>query len=171
MQDESKRITLYGSVAELKQIEELLEESESSELFLRQEELTQLIINKTDSIVHYSKQQDDYLNLIEERIKELRALKTSVESSRMRFDNYVLSCLEMLGTNEIKGKLASLKVMKGRASVEVYDESLLAPELFRTKTIIEPDKIEIKKRLDANEDLQGARIKIGTNSIKYKIGL
>jgi hypothetical protein len=167
---ESKSPSLYQLTSELKTIETILEETDSGELFERQNDLINLIQEKADSVVYYSQSQDDFLDAIDKRLKEIQELKKSVLKRQERLEQYVLACLDTLGVEKVTGNLATIAIKKPRQSVEVFDENLLPVEFLRTKTIIEPDKIALKKVLDENQEIQGARLKLGERSINFKLG-
>lgn len=171
VENEKRNQSLYQFTSELKTIEELLEREDSDALFERQNELANLITEKTDSIVYFNQSQEDYLELIDKRLKELQELKKKIIARQERFESYVLGCLDMLGVEKIKGKLASITIRKPRQVVEVYDESLLPPDFFRTKMIVEVDKIKLKEALENNEEIQGAKMSLGKKSISMKLGL
>lgn len=162
--------SLYALTSDLAQIEKILESEESSELFEKQNELSTMIVEKVDSIVGYNQSQDDYLEAISNRIKELQELKKNVEKKQERFNKYVLTCMSQLNINSITGKISSIKIKEGSTSVEIYDESLLDAELFRAKTVIEPMKDEIKKLIKNGENVNGARLKKGDSKVVFKVG-
>lgn len=168
MQLEKK--SLYGLTSELRTIDELLEQSEETGLFERQNELTMLIQEKADSIVYYVQSQDDLLDAIEKRLKEIQDLKRKQLAKMERFETYVISCLDMLGAEKVTGQMATIQIKKPLKKVEVYDQNLLPVEFLRTKTIVEPDKIALKKALDSHEEIQGAKLVDGDRGLKYKLG-
>jgi len=168
MQLEKK--SLYGLTSELKLIEQMLEESEDSGLFERQNELAMLIQEKADSIVYYSQSQDDFIDAVDKRLKEIQELKKSVLKRQERFEQYVIGCLDTLGVEKVTCNLATISIRKPRQSVEVFDENLLPGEFLRVKTVVEPDKIALKKALEEGQEIQGAKFKLGERSINFKLG-
>lgn len=167
---ESKSSSLYKLTSELKTIETILEETDNGELFERQNDLIELIQEKADSIVYYSQSQDDFIDAIDKRLKEIQELKKSVLKRQERFEQYVISCLDTLGVEKVTGNLATISIRKPRQSVEVFDENLLPGEFLRVKTVIEPDKIALKKALEEGQEIQGAKFKLGERSINFKLG-
>jgi phage host-nuclease inhibitor protein Gam len=162
--------SLYGLTSELRQLELILESECSEELATRNEELIAIIQSKTDAVVYYKQQLDDYLDAVKKRESELKELRKITESQIEKYSKYVKVCMDQIGAKEIKGNLNSIKFRKGRESVEVYDEKILPPDFFRTKTIIEVDKEKIKKALDAGEMVDGAKIKQGEETVMFKVG-
>lgn len=165
-----EKSSLYGLTTELRTIDQLLEESEETGLFERQNELTALIQEKADSIVYYGQSQDDFLELIDKRIKELQDLKKRTTNKVNNFEKYVLNCMDLLGVQKISGQMATIQIKKPSKKVDVFDQNLLEAEFLRTKTLIEPDKIAIKAAIESGKDVQGASLVDGERKVNFKLG-
>ena len=159
--------TLYGAIAELKQIEEILDDENIEE---RKNELTQIILSKTDSIVYFNQHQEDFLEALDKRIKELQELKKSTQNKMDRFDSYVINCLKTLGVEKISGNLMSISIRKPRKKVHIYDENLIDPMFIKTKTETSIDLVAITNAIKIGENVYGASLIDGKESLTYKAG-
>lgn len=155
-------LSLYGSLSEFRRIEEGVESE------LGHEFLVEYIKGKVDNVALYSQSIDDSLFLIEKRIAELKELKEKTENKKKRFDDYVLASMKQVDATTIQGDIFKISRRKGRESVEVYDINLLPVELLTIKTTTTPDKIKIKELIKNGEEIQGAKITIGEETITYK---
>ena len=79
--------TLYGSVTELKQIEAMIESEEnlSDDVFIRQEQITDFILKKTDSVAFYNQELEDNIELIEKHLDALKKAKEVALNKQKRF--------------------------------------------------------------------------------------
>lgn len=134
------------------------------------EELERALTTKTDQVAHYRESMSNFVDLIDAKIEELKERRQTYENRLKRFDDYVLSCIEVTGKNEFKGELYSIKPRKPAQAVEIFDETLIPIEFVK---IPEPKpmimKAEISKALKAGEIIGGARLVDGKKSLIYKI--
>lgn len=160
--------SLYGQVSDLIRIENALDSEDNQKT---QSELIELIQTKVDSVVYFAQSQEDLLEAFDKRIKELQEAKKIVSSRNERFEKYIISCLDLLQTQSLKGTLSTISLRKPSQIVEIYDEGLLSPELFRTKSIIEVDKETIKEKIKNGQEIQGAKLIEGKRTVSFKIGV
>jgi hypothetical protein len=159
--------SLYGAIAELKKIEEIMDNENIEE---RKNELTQIILSKTDSIVYYNQHQEDFLEALNKRIEELQELKEATKNKMDRFDSYVISCLKTLGVEKLSGRLMSISIRKPRKKVHIYDEKLIDPRFIKTKIETSIDLVAITNAIKSNENVDGASLIDGKESLNYKAG-
>ena len=74
--------------------------------------------------------------------------------------SYLLRNMEACGIKEIEAADKSFRVrlMAGRESVVITDESSIPSEMMRTKTITEPDKVAIASAIKSGEHVSGAAL-------------
>lgn len=165
--------TLYGSIAELKMLEQLIEQDGQNidDIYDQQKAVTDFIAAKTDAVAYYNQEIEDQLELIEKHIQAMKKAKEVLENKQIRFHRYILDSLNLLGVQKLSGQLQTISIRSGREKVDVYDINQLPVDCIRTKTTHEADKIELLKRLKAGEEIQGAKIIKGEPGLSFKIGV
>lgn len=117
---------------------------------------TETIANGLEALCKIrARKQADIVALKEEsdRLKE-RAVQE--ERSLLRLQDYMLSMLQRSGQEKLSAGIFKIST---RNSVSVLlDETFNDPKYMRTITKTEPDKIAIKKALDAGEHIDGVHL-------------
>lgn len=103
---------------------------------------------------------------IGERAKELAARKDRYTRRKDAMRALLLRLLKAADLNKVSLPEATVSVGKGRAGVEIVDESLLPDNVVKLKR--EPDKTAIKAALDAGEDVPGAVLREGQPSVTVR---
>ncbi|MEL4072259.1 siphovirus Gp157 family protein [Ochrobactrum sp. GPK 3] len=103
---------------------------------------------------------------IGERAKELAARKDRYSRRKDAMRALLLRLLKAADLNKVSLPEATVSVGKGRAGVEIVDESLLPDNVVKMKR--EPDKTAIKAALDAGEDVPGAVLRVGGETITVR---
>jgi hypothetical protein len=161
---ESELIELFNEVTE--NHGEMTEELE-----LKISQLNNAITEKVDSCYGYRMALDDFSELIDLKINELKAKSEQINKKKEKFDNYVNNCLELSGKKELIGQFYRITKRKPSVVVEIFNESDIPMEFIKTpepKPIIM--KAEIKKALESGQEVKGAKLSESKNiSIEYKI--
>lgn len=103
---------------------------------------------------------------IGERAKELAARKDRYTRRKDAMRALLLRLLKAADLNKVSLPEATVSVGKGRAGVEIVDESLLPDNVVKLKR--EPDKTAIKAVLDAGEHVPGAVLREGQPSVTVR---
>ncbi|WP_247997692.1 siphovirus Gp157 family protein [Brucella tritici] len=103
---------------------------------------------------------------IGERAKELAARKDRYTRRKDAMRALLLRLLKAADLNKVSLPEATVSVGKGRAGVEIVDETLLPDNVVKLKR--EPDKTAIKVALDAGEDVPGAVLREGQPSVTVR---
>ncbi len=103
---------------------------------------------------------------IGERAKELVARKDRYTRRKDAMRALLLRLLKAANLNKVSLPEATVSVGKGRAGVEIVDESLLPDNVVKLKR--EPDKTAIKAAFDAGEDVPGAVLREGQPSVTVR---
>ena len=106
------------------------------------------------------------LNGVDEEIKRLQALKKSISNQINSRKEYIVRNMEMMGITKIETELGNLSLRKSK-SVNIYDESLIDKKFIEVETKEKISKTEIKKAIEAGENVQGANI-VEKNSLNIK---
>lgn len=112
------------------------------------------------------------LSTLETYLKEQKAdidvLLKRVQASRNNLNYNLDLTMARLGKTELRGSVYSFYEDYGRGSVEVSDIDKVPFEYKRIKTDWEPDKVAIRKAIDAGIYIEGAYIQ-KDKSIKSKV--
>ena len=112
---------------------------------------------KALSVAQVVRYLDEDIDLFDKEITRLTAAKKHLENEQKRVKAYLQTACEKCGIESIKGVHAKISFIKS-TSTDIYDESELPDEYFRTKTTVEPDKTKIKDAIKAGIDVPGARL-------------
>jgi hypothetical protein len=83
-----------------------------------------------------------------------------LDSAADRLRNYLLGELNLAGLATVSDPRIQLKIRKNPPRVAITDAESIPPQWWRTRTIQEPDKIEIKNALKAGQEIPGAALEI-----------
>jgi len=121
---------------------------------------------------------ENCLALIKNELADAEALKAEAakltERARMannrvdRIKEYIAASLETAGKKSLKAGVHQVSIRAPSKSVEIMDSGSLPPELVDYETLIKPDKLAIKKQLEAGIAVPGAQIKTGKPSLIIK---
>lgn len=111
---------------------------------------------------------EDAMDRIDARVGVLKARKERIETARGRKRQAMLAVLQAMDVKSVNVGIATLTRKPGSKSVEVYDESDLPSQLWAVTTTKRPDKAAIRVRLDAGENIPGARVTTGPERIEVR---
>ncbi|OAE39702.1 siphovirus Gp157 family protein [Brucella intermedia] len=103
---------------------------------------------------------------IGERARELSARKDRYTRRKDAMRALLLRLLKAADLNKVSLPEATVSVGKGRAGVEIVDESLLPDNVVKMKR--EPDKTAIKAALDAGKIVKGAVLREGQPTLTVR---
>jgi hypothetical protein len=124
--------------------------------------------DKAVSVSHAILNLDSDAQAIDREIKRLQDRKKILTNRRDHIREYLRGNMEACEIKKITCPLFSITLAKGRDNVVIDDQDELPDDLMRVKTIMEPDKTEIFRRLKAGEEVKGARLERGQSSIRIK---
>ena len=168
-------MNLYQLTTEVKGLEELITESINEEtgeienadvLQELEKEVVDQLTNKSTGIIKYFRNNDLTLEMIDEEIKRLQALKKVKKNENDNFKKYVIYCMEQMGVKKIETPLGNIS-LRASKSVDVYDEMLVDKKYFKEVIEYKLSKTDLKKAIESGEDVQGARI-VRKNSLIIK---
>lgn len=102
---------------------------------------------------------------------ESKKLAERAKESELRADRikeYIAASLETAGKKSLKAGVHQVTVRAPSKSVEITDSGALPSEFVEYETNIKPDKLAIKKQLEAGIEVPGAQIKTGKPSLLIK---
>lgn len=151
----------------------LFEKAENEELTQEEiqeqgNELALALKNKSASIIGYIRNLDLTSEAIKNEIDRLTIMKKAIDNKNTKFKEYVKENMEKLGLQKIDTELGTLSIAKNPASVEIFDETLIADEYKKEKVTVSIDKTSIKNALKAGKDVQGAKLVEDKTSLRIK---
>jgi hypothetical protein len=99
-------------------------------------------------------------------IERISKIKKTAENAEKRIKAYMLQCLEMNNIEKKSIGLFKLSIRKGVESVNISDADNI-PDMFCVFNR-EVSKSKIKDFLKAGGEINGANLKIGSNSLQIK---
>ena len=133
-----------------------------------QEELNQLLENKSKSIIGYIRNTDLTIEAMKNEEKRIAEIRKSLEKKQENFKTYVKECMLQSNIDKVTTELGTISVAKSPISVEIIDEDLVPNEF---KTIVTEIKID-KKKISDNFKSTGeipTGIKINTDNKNLRI--
>ena len=166
---------LYEITKEMRVLDELFlscideetgEVKDDGVIDILEQELKLQLQTKGAGIIKSFKNSEAMLNGVDEEIKRLQALKKSISNQINSRKEYIVRNMEMMGITKIETELGNLSLRKSK-SVNIYDESLIDKKFIEVETKEKISKTEIKKAIEAGENVQGANI-VEKNSLNIK---
>ena len=166
---------LYEITSEMRALDELFlscidketgEVKDDGVIDILEQELKLQLQTKGAGIIKSFKNSEAMLNGVDEEIKRLQALKKSISNQINSRKEYIVRNMEMMGITKIETELGNLSLRKSK-SVNIYDESLIDKKFIEIETKEKISKTEIKKAIEAGENVQGANI-VEKNSLNIK---
>ncbi|MFC0245800.1 siphovirus Gp157 family protein [Falsochrobactrum ovis] len=117
-------------------------------------------------IVAIERDANSMITAINERAKELSARKERYTRRKDAMRALLLRLLKAADLSKVSLPEATVSVGKGRAGVEIIDETLLPDSVVKLKR--EPDRTAIKAALDAGQEVPGAVLKVGNETITVR---
>ena len=151
----------------------LFEKAENEELTQEEiqeqgNELALALRNKSTSIIGYVRNLDLTSEAIKNEIDRLTIMKKAIDNKNTKFKEYVKENMEKLGLQKIDTELGTLSIAKNPASVEIFDETLIADEYKKEKVTVSIDKTSIKNALKEGKNVQGARLVEDKTSLRIR---
>lgn len=124
--------------------------------------------NKSTSIIGYIRNLDLTSEAIKNEIDRLTTMKKAIDNKNIKFKEYVKQNMEELELQKIDTELGTLSIAKNPASVEIYDESMIADEYKKEKVTVTIDKTAIKNAIKEGKEVEGARLVEDKTSLRIK---
>jgi hypothetical protein len=150
--------TLFNITARAQQLARALEEDDltpelENELVINQNELQEKGINYAYAI----KSLESDIDIIDNEMKRLRALKEVKTNAIDRMKDAVVNAFQIYGITEVKSATLKLSLRRSE-SVEVVNIDQLPENLITVKKTVSPDKVKIKEAIKNGVPVVGAVI-------------
>ena len=155
--------SLYQIEQEYFEIAQYLEEGEFTEelenkLAITQGDLQTKAINYGFVIKDF-----DYdINIVDEEIKRLQAIKKAKVTAQERLKNTISDAMKLFKIQKIECPTLKISFRKSE-SIEITDQETLSSEYIVEKTTYSPDKVAIKKAIQSGVVFTGAELVVKSN--------
>ena len=123
-------------------------------------------LTDSQSVIAWFLNQEIILKAKQERLKELQEQLKHQQAFLDSVRHSLSTVMQEQGIQSIEADDGTFKAsFRSSTAVEIYDESQLPEEFIRTKITTSPDKIGIKKAINANVSISGARLVTNKNLI------
>lgn len=165
-------LTLYQAEDDLKTWVDTLEaassEEERAEIAARIPDYLTAAQDKRDrfcAFLSHLEAQAELCRAEEKRIAERRRV---FESLQERLEAYAIGIMENLGVKKLEGHTSVLRLHCKPASVIIENPAEIPARFIVEKIVRDPNKRAIKAAIEAGEDVPGATLAIGGNSLRRK---
>lgn len=124
--------------------------------------------DKFDGMMSLVRNLEGQASTLGDEVKRLGDRKKSFENQAKNLKNYILQCLQAAQLKNFKTERNTLTVRKGSVSVVIDNENLLPDELVDVVTTVAPDKKKIKEKIEAGEEVKGAHLEIGPETLQVR---
>ena len=160
--------SLYGEIEEMKKIELMLEESGgeiTEEIGALMDAHSAHFQAKIDSVVGYKNYLEDSLELVTKKRKELQSLEKTIKGRSERFKDYVIMCMRKANLKKIESLFSRITLPKQRSVVVITDKEKIPGIFIKTEIKKSIDKVAIKHMLEQGNEVVGARLELGKESV------
>lgn len=117
-------------------------------------------------LVNIEREANSMADAIAARVRDLTARRHRAEKRKDAMRGLMLRVMQAAGIKKAPLVEATVSVGKGRDSVEIVDADALPDELVRVERV--PDKRAILEKLAANENVPGAALKVGGETLTVR---
>ena len=129
-----------------------------------EDESINLIQQKSQNIIGYTKNIELTINAMKEEEKRISENRKALENKMIRFKEYVKECMENNGITKIETSLGTLSIAKSPTSVEIINEDEVPSEFKQEVTTIKIDKTKIKDNFKETGEIPAGVNIITTNT-------
>lgn len=122
-------------------------------------------VRKVDGIASFLSYCESMQRFASEEISRLHERKARFARHEDRLRQYVIRTMEDADVKRLEGKTATFHLRACASSADIRDESAI-PEKFKvSKVVITVDKRAVRAALESGEDVPGAELIIGKNTV------
>jgi hypothetical protein len=167
---------LYEITQELETLEAMYElvydeetgevnELDFNELQAMEEEMKNLLSNKSDAIIKFVKNMDSDITVLKEEEKRLKERREKLEKKKEWLKNYLMENMLKLGYTKVESTYGTLSTRKSKSTI--INENIIAkdPRYWSVETKDKFDKNKIKKLIESGEEIVGAYIQENTSVV------
>lgn len=133
-----------------------------------EKELTELLKQKSQNIIGYTKNIELTIEAMKTEEKRISEQRKALENKLDNFKQYVKECMEQNGINKIETGLGTISIAKNPISVEIENEEEVPNEFKTIITTTKIDKTKIKDNFKETGEIPDG-VKINTENTRLQI--
>ena len=133
-----------------------------------EKELTELLQQKSQNIIGYTKNIELTIEAMKTEEKRISEQRKALENKLDNFKQYVKECMEQNGINKIETGLGTISIAKNPISIEIENEEEVPDEFKTVITTTKIDKTKIKDNFKETGEIPDG-VKINTENTRLQI--
>lgn len=133
-----------------------------------EKELTELLQQKSQNIIGYTKNIELTIEAMKTEEKRISEQRKVLENKLDNFKQYVKECMEQNGIEKIETGLGTISIAKNPISIEIENEEEVPDEFKTTITTTKIDKTKIKDNFKETGEIPDG-VKINTENTRLQI--
>lgn len=143
-----------------------LSEEAQGEVTTELEDVTKLILQKTDRVAWVIDALENQATFLDEQESAIAAQRRTLLKAQKRLKDAVKESMRTLGLKKLEGDVYSFSLRACAPSLEVYDVQSLPAKYLQSRIVVEPLNAAIKKDLVDGVFIPGAKLEGGTALVK-----
>lgn len=124
--------------------------------------------DKVENVLKLIKNEQAYAEALKAEAKSFSERAKVSENKIESLKAYLVSSIEVAGLKSVRAGMMSVSLRAPSKSVEVTDATKIPVDYVEFDTVIKPDKLAIKKLLEAGQEVPGCELKTGKPSLLIK---
>ena len=133
-----------------------------------EKELTELLQQKSQNIIGYTKNIELTIEAMKTEEKRISEQRKALENKLDNFKQYVKECMEKKGIKKIETGLGTISIAKNPISIEIENEEKVPDEFKTVITTTKIDKTKIKDNFKETGEIPEG-VKINTENTRLQI--
>ena len=133
-----------------------------------EKELTELLQQKSQNIIGYTKNIELTIEAMKTEEKRISEQRKALENKLDNFKQYVKECMEQNGIKKIETGLGNISIAKNPISIEIENEEEVPDEFKTVITTTKIDKTKIKDNFKETGEIPDG-VKINTENTRLQI--
>lgn len=124
--------------------------------------------DKVSAILSLCKNESAYADSLKAEAKSLNDRASSINNKVERLRQYIVDCMTQAEMKRVRAGVHEVTLRAASKVVEITDAMVIPVDLVEFETVVKPNKLEIKRRILAGEEIPGASLKDGKQSLMIK---
>lgn len=124
--------------------------------------------DKVENVLKLIKNEQAYADALKAEARSFSERAKVSENKIESLKAYLVSSIEVAGLKSVRAGMMSVSLRAPSKSVEVTDVNKIPVDYIEFDTVIKPDKLAIKKLLEAGQEVPGCELKTGKPSLLIK---
>lgn len=124
--------------------------------------------DKVENVLKLIKNEQAYADSLKAEAKSFSDRAKASENNIQWLKSYLVSSMSIAGMKSVRAGVMSVSLREPSKSVEVIDVNKIPVDYVDYETTVKPDKLAIKKLLEAGQEVPGCELKTGKPSLLIK---